>query len=360
MKSQRILVTGHHGYIGSILSHMLKTAGHAVVGADMHLYERCTFGDEHRLGIEVINKDIRELTPDDVAGFDAIAHLAGLANDPLGDLVPETTIEINQRATVRLATIAKAAGVKRFVFSSSCSVYGASTQDWVDEDARPNPVTPYGVSKLEAEHELRALADDDFSPVYLRSATAYGFSPRIRFDLVLNNLVAYAFTKGRVLLKSDGMAWRPIVHIEDISRAFRAAIDAPREAVHDEVFNVGITTENYRIREIAEIVEDVVPGSTIAYSRDAGPDKRSYRVDCSKISRVLPGFKPQWTALRGAEELLARYRAIGLTEEDFEGPRYQRLAHLKMLMARGLVDDQLRWVPLPAGDLATGLALGAD
>jgi nucleoside-diphosphate-sugar epimerase len=345
MKHLRILVTGHHGYIGTILSRMLMASGHTVVGADMYLYERCTFGDEHQFCTNVIRKDIRELTVQDMTGFDAVAHLAGLCNDPLGDLVPEATIDVNHQATVRLARIAKEAGVERFVFSSSCSVYGAATADWVHEESLPNPVTPYGVSKLEAENDLRQLADDVFSPVYLRSATAYGFSPRIRFDLVLNNLVAYALTKGEVLLKSDGKPWRPIVHIEDISRAFRAAIEAPRDTVHDQVFNVGITTENYQIREIAEIVEEVVPGARVCYSRDASPDKRSYRVDCSKISRLLPGFKPQWTALRGAEELYERYQAIGLTLEDFEGVRYQRLAHLKMLMARGLIDQSLRWVP---------------
>lgn len=347
MRQQRILVTGHHGYIGSILSRMLAEAGHEVVGADMHLYERCTFGDDDDLGIRVIRKDIRELSVEDVAGFDAIAHLAGLANDPLGDLVPATTIEVNQRATVRLARVAKQAGVSRFVFSSSCSVYGAATADWVTEESAPNPVTPYGVSKLEAEYELRQLADDKFSPVHLRSATAYGFSPRIRFDLVLNNLVAYACTRQQVLLKSDGMAWRPVIHIEDISRAFRAALEAPREDVHDEVFNVGITTENYRIREIAEIVQSVVPNSSVCYSEGGGADKRSYRVDCAKISRLLPGFKPQWTAQRGAQELYARYSQIGLTVEDFEGPRFQRLAHLKMLMSRGLVNDDLRWTLAP-------------
>jgi nucleoside-diphosphate-sugar epimerase len=357
----RILVTGHHGYIGTILTGLLKRAGHTVVGADIYLYERCTFGDEQKLGVPDIRKDIRELEPADVAGFDAVLHLAGLCNDPLGDLLPEITIDINQQATVRLARIAKEAGVQRFVFSSSCSVYGAAGQDWVDETSAPNPVTPYGWSKLEAERELLKLADDRFSPVFLRSATAYGFSPRIRFDLVLNNLVAYAFTRGEVLIKSDGKPWRPIVHIEDISRAFLAAAEAPRDIVHAQAFNVGITTENYRICEIADIVEEVVPGSRVLYAKGANPDKRSYRVDCSKISRQLPGFKPQWTARRGAEELYERYRAIGLTVEDFEGPRYQRLAHLKQLMAGGIVDKTLRVVTPPVVTPAvTGLATGLN
>jgi nucleoside-diphosphate-sugar epimerase len=353
----RILVTGYHGYIGTILSRLLRASGHKVIGADIHLYERCTFGDEQGLAIEVLHKDIRDLDPHDLSGCDAVVHLAGLCNDPLGDLLPETTIGLNHRATVRLAEVARSAGVERFVFSSSCSVYGAAGEDWVDESSAANPVTPYGRSKLEAERDLLRLADDDFSPVFLRSATAYGFSPRIRFDLVLNNLVAYACAKGDVLLKSDGLPWRPIVHIEDISRAFRAALEAPRECIHSEVFNVGITTENYQIREIAEIVEEVVPGSTIRYAPQAGPDKRSYRVDCSKISRLLPGFKPQWTARSGAEELYGRFQKIGLTVEDFEGPRYQRLAHLKHLLAGGLVDDEFRVTPALAAEPAAAAVL---
>jgi len=341
----RVLVTGYHGYIGTVLSRLFMANGHQVIGADIHLYERCTFGDEPRLAVEVLRKDIRDLDPDDLAGCEAVVHLAGLCNDPLGDLLPETTIGINHQATTRLAEVARQAGVERFVFSSTCSVYGAAGQDWVDETSSANPVTPYGQSKLDAEHDLLRLANDDFSPVFLRSATAYGFSPRIRFDLVLNNLVAYACAKGDVLLKSDGLPWRPIVHIEDISRAFLAAIEAPRDRVHTEVFNVGVTTENYQIREIAEIVEEVVPGSTVRYAPLASADKRSYRVDCSKISRLLPGFRPQWTARRGAEELYERYQAIGLTVEDFEGPRYQRLAHLKHLLAGGLVDETFRVTP---------------
>ena len=269
--------------------------------------------------------------------------------------MPETTYDINHAATVRLAKIAKASGVRRFVFSSSCSVYGAAGQEWIDEQSKPNPITPYGLSKWRAEVDLRKLADDRFSPVFLRSATAYGFSPRIRFDLVLNNLTAHAFTTGQVLLKSDGMSWRPIVHIEDIGRAFVAAIDAPVETVHNEIFNVGITTENYRIREIAQIVEETVPDSRIEFAAEAGPDKRTYRVDCSKISRLLPKFRPQWTARRGARELYRRYSEYGLLLEDFEGARYQRLAYLQSLMARGAIDGNLRWI-LPTGALETETA----
>jgi nucleoside-diphosphate-sugar epimerase len=343
--TMRILVTGYHGYIGTVLSRLLLASGHEVVGADIHLYERCKFGDDEQLAVKVLRKDIRDLDPADLADCEAVAHLAGLCNDPLGDLLPEATSGINHRATVRLAEVARAAGVERFVFSSSCSVYGAAGTDWVDERSPPVPVTAYGQSKLDAERDVRRLETDSFSPVYLRSATAYGFSPRMRFDLVLNNLVAYACAKGDVLIKSDGKPWRPIVHIEDISRAFKAAIEAPRECVHNEVFNVGITTENYQVREIAELVRTVVPGSTIRYAPTAGPDKRSYRVDCSKISRLLPGFRPQWNLTRGAHELYQRFEAIGLTVEDFEGPRYQRLAHLKGLLNRGFVDNTFRVTP---------------
>jgi nucleoside-diphosphate-sugar epimerase len=339
----RVLITGHRGYIGSLLVDRLKATGHEVVGVDTELYKDCTFGGNTDDGIPTINRDIRELSPTDLAGIDGIAHLAGICNDPLGDLLPETTYEINHAATVRLAAIAKTSGVRRFVFSSSCSVYGAAGEDWIDEHSKPNPVTPYGISKWRAEVDLRLLADAHFSPVLLRSATAYGFSPRIRFDLVLNNLTAHAFTSGKVLLKSDGMSWRPIVHIEDIGRAFVAALDAPIETVHNEVFNVGITTESYRIREIAQIVEETIPGSRVEFAAGAGPDKRTYRVDCSKIARLLPNFRPQWTARRGARDLYKRYREHGLLLEDFEGPRYQRLAYLQSLMARGAIGDNLRW-----------------
>jgi nucleoside-diphosphate-sugar epimerase len=353
VSKMRVLVTGHRGYIGSVLVYQLTAAGHEAVGVDTELYEDCTFGRRQESGIATINRDIRELSAADIEGIDGIAHLAGICNDPLGDLLPETTYDINHAATVRLAKIAKESGVHRFVFSSSCSVYGAAGQDWIDENSHPNPITPYGLSKWRAELDLQKLADTRFSPVFLRSATAYGFSPRIRFDLVLNNLTAHAFTSGKVLLKSDGMSWRPIVHIEDIARAFVAALEAPDEAVSNEIFNVGITTENYRIREIAETVAHTVPDSRIEFAAGAAPDKRTYRVDCSKISRRLPQFRPQWTAQRGARELYDKYCEHGLLLEDFEGARYQRLAYLQMLMARGAIDENLRWI-LPTAGVSGG------
>ncbi len=341
----KILVTGHTGYIGTILTQMLLQAGHQVVGVDTELFAGCTFGTDTSSDIVTVNSDIRDLTVAQLRTVDAIVHLAGICNDPLGDLFPETTMDVNDTATIRLAELAREAGVERFVFSSTCSVYGAAEQDWVDETSKTNPVTPYAVSKYRAERGLLALANDRFSPVLLRSATAYGFSPRIRFDLVLNNLMAHAVTTGRVFLKSDGTAWRPLVHIADISRAFLAAVEAPREAVHCETFNVGTTAENYRVRSIAEIVRNTVEGAAIAYADGAATDKRSYRVSFRKIESRLPNFKPQWTAMAGALELHACYAKFGLALEDFEGARYQRLAHLKSLLAAGILDQSLRKLP---------------
>jgi nucleoside-diphosphate-sugar epimerase len=341
----RVLVTGHSGYIGTILVPMLLGRDHAVVGLDTNYFTSCLFTGELP-EVPQIEKDIRDVTAEDVAGFDAVIHLAGLSNDPLGDYRPNLTEEINDAAAVRLAHLAKGAGVKRFLFASSCSNYGAGGIDFLDEQAPFNPVTPYGVSKVQVEAGLAALADQDFSPTYLRASTAYGLSPLIRFDLVINNLTAWAFTEGLVYLKSDGTPWRPVVHVEDIALSYVAALEAPRELVHNEAFNVGTTTENYQIRELAEIVRDVVPNCRIEYAPDAGPDSRCYRVDCNKIARTLHGFKPQWTARRGVEELYQAYRSVGLTLEDFEGDRYKRIAHIKRLVGEGKLNEGLRWTPV--------------
>lgn len=339
----RVLVTGHKGYIGTVLVPMLMEAGHDVVGLDSDLYRSCTFGDEINFRIEEKIKDIRDVNPGDLEGTDAVLHLAGLSNDPLGDLNPKLTHEINYLASVRLAKMAKKSGVGRFIFSSSCSNYGAGVQDMLDEQSALNPVTPYGISKVKVEKDVRKLADDHFSPVFLRNATAYGVSPRLRFDLVLNNLMAWAYTTGKVHLKSDGMSWRPIVHIRDISRAFIAALEAPKELIHNETFNVGRSEENFLIRDIAELVRQTVPGSVVEFAESSGPDKRNYRVNCNKISRALPNFKPEWTARKGAEELYDAYQQIGLKLEDFEGPKYRRISHIKLLLNRGLLNKNLKW-----------------
>jgi nucleoside-diphosphate-sugar epimerase len=338
----RVLITGHTGYIGTVMAPFFAAARHDVTGLDTDLFEQCTFGDAPA-SFPTIRKDLRDVLPSDLQGFDAVIHLAGLSNDPLGNLNPDLTYDINHRASVRLAKFAKQAGVKRYLFSSSCSTYGAAGDRILTEEAEFNPVTPYGHSKVLVEQEVSQLASNDFTPVYLRNATAYGVSPRLRFDLVLNNLVAWAFTTGRVFMKSDGTPWRPIVHIEDISRAFLAALEAPQELVHNKAFNVGRSEENYRIRDIGEVVKETVPGCKIEYAADAGPDKRCYRVDFSLITKVLPGFRPQWDLRRGAQELYAAYQRVGLRVEDFEGPRYKRIDHVQGLLASGKLDATLRW-----------------
>lgn len=337
----RVLVTGHDGYIGTVLTPLLLAAGHDVVGLDSYLFHDCTLGEQVP-DVPAIRKDVRDVTLDDLEGIEAVCHLAAISNDPLGNLNPELTYDINARATATLGRLAKQAGVSRFIFSSSCSLYGAHGEAPIDEHAEFLPVTPYGESKVLSEASLHDLADDGFSPTYLRNATVYGVSPRLRGDLVVNNLTGFAYTTGEVFMKSDGTPWRPLVHVHDVAKAFLAVLEAPREVVHDEAFNVGATAENYQIRDVARIVEEVVPDSRVRLADAAGPDLRNYRVNCDKIADVL-GYRTEWTVRRGAEELFEAYRAFGLTLEQLEGDRFMRIRHVTDRLAAGELGDDLRW-----------------
>ncbi|UFQ13990.1 MULTISPECIES: NAD-dependent epimerase/dehydratase family protein [Streptomyces] len=338
----RVLLTGHQGYLGTVMAPVLTAAGHDVVGLDSGLFADCVLGpppaDPH--GHRV---DLRDVTADHVAGVDAVIHLAALSNDPLGSLAPDLTYDINHHASVRLARLARDAGVRRFLYASTCSVYGAAGGgDLVGEDAPLRPVTPYAESKVRVEDDLHALADDDFTPVFMRNATAFGYSPRLRADIVLNNLVGHALLSGEVLVLSDGTPWRPLVHAADIARAFAAALTAPRDTVHDRAFNIGSETNNVTVADIAEQVAEAVTGAKVVITGETGADPRSYRVDFSRFRAAIPGFECAWTVTRGALELADAYRKFGLTQDDFE-QRFTRLAVLRAASDAGTVDDTLRW-----------------
>ncbi|WP_392961438.1 NAD-dependent epimerase/dehydratase family protein [Streptomyces sp. LN245] len=338
----RVLLTGHQGYLGTVMAPVLTAAGHEVVGLDSGLFADCVLGPAPAdpPGPRV---DLRDVTADHVAGVDAVIHLAALSNDPLGSLAPELTYDINHHASVRLARLAREAGVRRFLYASTCSVYGAACgDDLVAEDAPLRPVTPYAESKVRVEDDLHELADGDFTPVYMRNATAFGFSPRLRADIVLNNLVGHALLSGEVLVLSDGTPWRPLVHAADIARAFAAALTAPREAVHDRAFNIGSEFNNVTVAEIADQVAEAVSGAKVVITGENGADPRSYRVDFSRFRTAIPGFDCEWTVKRGALELADAYREHGLTRESFE-QRFTRLAVLRAASDAGTVDDTLRW-----------------
>ena len=338
----RVLLTGNEGYIGTILVPWLWARNHDVVGLDSGLFRECTLRSAIR-PVPTIRKDVRDVELRDLDQVEAVIHLAGLSNDPLGNLNPHLTFEINHEATVRLAELAKRAGVRRFLYASTCSVYGAAGDDMLDENSSCNPVTPYAESKARAEVDLRRLADRTFCPVYLRAATAYGVSPLLRFDLAVNNLVAWAATTGRVFLKSLGTSWRPLVHIEDIALAYNTLLHAPEEKVHNQAFNIGRTEENYRIVDVAEIVRQTVPNTRIEFAPDASPDLRNYRVSCDRIARELPEYRTHWVVAHGVEEVYQAIADTGLSSDQFEGPRYNRIAYLEQLIAHGRVFGDLRW-----------------
>jgi nucleoside-diphosphate-sugar epimerase len=346
----RVLVAGDRGYIGAVLVPFLRTAGHAVEGMDIGLYEHCDLGPAPEDVESRPRVDIREVEPHHCEGYDAVICLAALSNDPVGHLNPAATYSINLDGTLRLAVAAKTAGVERFLFASSCSLYGSAGSQAVTEEAELFPVTPYGETKAIAERRLSGLANDSFSPTYLRNATAYGFSPRLRLDIVVNNLTAVALTTGEVCLESDGSPWRPLVHVEDICRSFVAMMQAPREVVHDQAFNVGRDDDNVQVRDIAEIVRDAVPGSKVSFASEAGPDLRDYRVDFSKLTSTFPELNLRWDVPAGVDQLVRAYTEYGFTHTDFTSSTFVRLRRIQELLASGLIDDMLRLQPsgLPA------------
>jgi len=345
----KVLMTGHAGYLGRVMKPVLEQSGHDVTGLDTLFYRACEFGEAVREPTADSPLDVRAVAPEQLDGHDALIHLAALSNDPLGNLRADLTYEINHEASVRLAELARNAGVSRFIFASSCSLYGVSGgEDFLTEEADFNPITPYGQSKVRVEAALSRLAGEDFSPTFMRNATVYGVSPALRADIVVNNLVGLAHTTGEIVLTSDGSPWRPLVHVEDVARAFKAVLEAPRDVVHNEAFNVGETEENYRVRDVAKLTVEAMPGSRVSIGQAAGPDPRNYRVDCSKLADRLPDARPQWSVPEGIVELREAFAEHNLTYEDFT-KRYVRLERIRSLLDEERLDDSLRWQRSTAG-----------
>jgi nucleoside-diphosphate-sugar epimerase len=339
---KRILITGHNGYIGSVLAPVLAQEGYEVVGLDTGYFSECTLVPD-TVSIPEIRKDIRDIDAKDLRGFYAVIHLAALSNDPIGNLDVGWTRQINYEGSVRLAEYAKAAGVERFLFSSSCIMYGMSEAKVVTEESPLDPRTEYARSKVLAERVIAALAADGFSPTFLRNGTIYGLSPRMRFDTVLNDLVATAVTTGRVIVHSDGKPWRPVVHVQDVARAFQTILEAPVEKVHNQAFNTGANELNHQIIELAKIAVRTVPGCKLELKAQIGADQRTYKADFSKFARTFPEFKFNWTAEKGAAELYRAFQSIGLTHTHLTDKRFTRLKWLNHLLKRRQLDDQLRW-----------------
>jgi nucleoside-diphosphate-sugar epimerase len=339
---KRVLVTGSAGYIGCVMVETLKSRGHEVVGLDAGFFNGTLRGQEE-IPCPTYVRDVRDLTVDDLEGFHAVVHLAALCNDPLGNLNPSWTQEINFEASLKLAKQSREAGVKRFLYASSCSMYGATGSAMLDETAPLNPLTPYAQSKVASELAISSLACDDFSPVFLRNATVYGISPRLRIDLVLNNLVGWAHTTGKVKILSDGTPWRPIVHVRDLCQAFAVTLEAPKEKVHNQSFNVGRNEDNHQVRDLAEIVRETVPGCELEFAGQSNPDPRDYRVDFTKLHTTFPEFKPEWDARKGASEIFDAYQRAELMDTDMTSRKYTRLAQLQHLLQGGVLDSSLRW-----------------
>jgi len=338
----KILVTGTEGYLGSLLPPLLIERGHEVLGVDTGYYKVGWLYNGTEVTAKTLNKDIRNITALDLQGVEAIVHMAELSNDPTGQLSPTITYDINHKGSVRLAKLAKEAGVRRFVYMSSCSVYGVATEGDVTEESSVNPQTAYAECKTLVERDVTPLADDDFSPTFMRNATAFGASPRMRFDIVLNNLAGLAWTTKEIKMISDGTPWRPLVHALDICKAIVCAVEAPRDIIHNQIFNVGDTANNYRVKEIAEIIADTFKGCKLSFG-DSGSDNRSYRVSFEKINTILPGFKCDWNAKRGAQQLFDLFSQIDMTEETFLSRGFTRLKQLEYLIRTQQIDQDFFW-----------------